>query len=150
MTEQMLAKLLDACFVAKRVTESMLELPAGMKPRHVHVLHAINEKTKKDGTCCVSDVSTALNITTPSVTKLINELENRKLVEKRCGKQDRRSVLLYLTEEGQKLEQHYVTEYHREWCKGLQEVTDQEAGEVIRILNLLYKTVPKEEKRDGK
>ncbi len=33
-----LKKLLDACFTAKHVIETMPELPTGMKPRHIHVL----------------------------------------------------------------------------------------------------------------
>ena len=33
--------LLDACFTAKRITETMLELPKGLKSRHIHVIDYI-------------------------------------------------------------------------------------------------------------
>lgn len=52
--------LLDACFTAKRITESMADLPEGMKPRHIHVIDAIHEL---GADVRVSDVSHRLNIT---------------------------------------------------------------------------------------
>ena len=33
--------LIDVCWMAKRITEALPELPKNMKPRHVHVIDAI-------------------------------------------------------------------------------------------------------------
>ena len=34
--------LIDVCWMAKRITEALPELPKNMKPRHVHVIDAIS------------------------------------------------------------------------------------------------------------
>lgn len=84
MTTIALKQLLDSCFTAKRVIETLPELPPGMKPRHIHVLEAVHALQEQNGACRVSDVSARLNVTLPSVTKLVQELENRNLLEKRA------------------------------------------------------------------
>lgn len=40
-------QLLESCHNAKRITELMPKLPAGMTPRHIHVIDAICEIEKK-------------------------------------------------------------------------------------------------------
>ena len=95
-----LEKLLDSCFTAKRIIETLPELPKGMKPRHVHVLHAIYELQDLTEGCRVSDVSKKLNITMPSITKLVQELDEKKLLKKFIRPGDKRVTLLKLTEEG--------------------------------------------------
>ena len=76
MNTTSLKQLLDTCFTAKRIVETLPELPKGIKPRHIHVLDAIQDIQKQQGMCRVSDVSTKLNITMPSITKLVQELES--------------------------------------------------------------------------
>ena len=70
-----LKQLLDACFTAKHIVETLPQLPKGMKPRHIHVLDSVSRVCTEQGECRVSDVSTRLNITMPSITKLVQELE---------------------------------------------------------------------------
>lgn len=41
MTSKDLELLLDACFIAKKITETLPALPKGIKPRHIHVLTAV-------------------------------------------------------------------------------------------------------------
>jgi len=52
----------------------------------------------------VSDLLALLAITKQSLGRVLNELVERKLVEGRQGKQDRRQKLLYLTAQGEKME----------------------------------------------
>ncbi len=62
--------LLDACFLAKRIVDTLPELPQHMKPRHIHVLNVVRETQQQRGVCRVSDVSDSLSITMPSVTRI--------------------------------------------------------------------------------
>ncbi|MEG1410710.1 MAG: hypothetical protein RSD36_12805 [Terrisporobacter sp.] len=39
--------MIDACFIAKRITEVMPELPNGLKPRNIHVIDCIAELKKE-------------------------------------------------------------------------------------------------------
>ena len=100
MTQEKLKQFLDACFDAKRLIEKLPDLPDGMKPRQVHVLDAVNEIQKKQGFCRVSDISSYMNTTLPSITKLVQELEERNLLVKQADEKDKRVINLTLTEEG--------------------------------------------------
>lgn len=149
MKTETLKKLLDTCFTAKRIIETLPELPNGMKPRHIHVLDAIEEIYNNQGMCRVSDVSAKLNITTPSVTKLINELEGYSLVKKFSDNTDKRVTLLSLTDDGLACVQRHVHQFHSDWATALDDINDEQAKEAIYIIEKLRHTMPgiKEEKR---
>lgn len=137
-----LEKLLDSCFTAKRIIETLPELPKGMKPRHVHVLHAIYELQDLTEGCRVSDVSKKLNITMPSITKLVQELDEKKLLKKFIRPRDKRVTLLKLTEEGKLCVKKYVIEFHKEWSSNLQDISSEEIEHVIEIIKKLGNTMP--------
>lgn len=142
MKAEALKRLLDVCYVAKRVVETLPELPKGMKPRHIHVLDAVYEVQHTRGMCRVSDVSARLNITTPSVTKLIQELELKQLLEKYTDESDKRVVLLRLTDDGRSCVQRYVTDLHREWAEAMGEFTDHQVNETIHMIERIFETMP--------
>ena len=142
MTITALKQLLDACFLAKRIAETLPELPEGMKPRHIHVLDAVHEIRLRGGGCRVGDVSARLNITTPSVTKLIQELEARHLLEKYADTSDKRVALLKLTPEGEACVQRYVLDFHGRWTQELADITDSQTMDAIHILERLQETMP--------
>lgn len=149
MNTDTLKSLLDTCFTAKRIVETLPALPDGMKPRHIHVLDAIEEVSQKQGLCRVSDVSTRLNITMPSVTRLINELEQYGLVAKSADTADRRITLLSLTDSGLSCVRRHVHEFHAIWAEALSEVSDVQAQEAIFVIEKLRQTMPglEEEKK---
>lgn len=137
-----LKKLLDACFTAKHVIETMPELPKGMKPRHIHVLDQISMACEAHGECRVSDVSEGLNITMPSVTKLAQELETMHLLEKYPDKSDKRVTLLKLTGQGLSCVQKYVYDFHSRWADNLSSVSNEEVQNMIYIIERLEQTMP--------
>ena len=143
MNQNSIKKLLDAFFVAKKIIETMPELPNKMKPRHIHVIDALYELSKTQNEVRVSDISTRLSITTPSVTKLINELVSKDIVEKYESELDKRITLIKLTEKGLKYEAKYVTEYHADWLKNIEDLTDDEVLSTINTINKLKKSMPK-------
>lgn len=134
--------LLDSCFVAKNITEKMKQLPKGFKPRHIHVIDAIFRLRAKMDEVRISDVSHQLNVTTPSVTKLINELEKKGVVEKYAHLEDKRVTLIRLTALGQEYEQKYVGQYHARWAENLKDVSDEDIKIVVRTINQLAKAMP--------
>ncbi len=123
--------------MAKRIAETLPELPEGMKPRHIHVLDAVHEIRLRGGGCRVGDVSARLNITTPSVTKLVQELEARHLLEKYADTSDKRVALLKLTPEGEACVQRYVLDFHGRWTQELADITDSQTMDAIHILERL-------------
>lgn len=142
MNRTSLKRLLDACFVAKHVIETLPELPKGMKPRHIHVLDAVSEIQMQQGYCRVSDVSTRLNITMPSITKLIQELEKRELLVKQTAKEDKRVILLSLTDEGRECVKRHVLEFHGAWAEALGDISDEEIMDAVMVIHRLSDTMP--------
>ena len=134
-------ELIDSCFIAKKITETMEELPKGFKPRHV--IDSIYQLSKKKSDVRISDVSSKLNVTTPSITKLINELEEKSVVEKYTISDDKRVILVKLTELGMKYHKYYVTDYHTLWAGNLDYISDEDVDKVVYIINRLKDTMTK-------
>lgn len=136
-------ELIDSCFIAKKITETMEELPKGFKPRHIHVIDSIYELSKAKSDVRISDVSSKLNVTTPSITKLINELEEKAVVEKYTISDDKRVILVKLTDIGMNYHQYYVTDYHTLWSSNLKDISDEDVDKVIYIINRAMDAMPK-------
>ena len=139
-------QLIDACFMAKRITETMPELPKGLKPRHIHVVDCIVEIKKIKGVVCVSDVSSTLKITTPSVTKLINELEKNKIINKHNEHEDKRVVSLSLTNLGEEYYRFFVVDYHSKLADKIKHLDDNQCKITIDTIEEIYEAIKSIEK----
>lgn len=142
MTQEKLKQFLDACFDAKRLVEHLPDLPEGMKPRQVHVLDAIDQIQKEQGFCRVSDVSTRMNTTMPSITKLIQELEERGLLVKSPDEKDKRVTNVELTEAGLAFVDLRVTQFHGEWASRLPDLDDAVVDDFVHALARMQETMP--------
>lgn len=142
MDARHLKLLLDACFTAKKIIETLPAIPDGMKPRHFHVLDAIRSISYEKEICRVSDVSSYLHTTTPSISKLIRELEERKLIEKSSDQKDKRITYLNLTVEGQALVRQYVTDFHSNWSKNMKDISNKQAEDTVILMNRLFESMP--------
>ena len=136
MTQEKLKQFLDACFDAKRLIEKLPDLPDGMKPRQVHVLDAVNEIQKKQGFCRVSDISSYMNTTLPSITKLVQELVDENIV----------------TDLGKEFVELRVTHFHGEWASRLPDLDDAVVDEFVHAITRMQETMPgiKGVKNNGK
>ena len=112
MDPNLVKRFFAACQEARRATELLPPLPAGMVPRHIFVLDTVHDLSETDGDVKVGDVSSALGVTKPSVTKLVSELEALGDLEKIPDARDRRVVRLRLTEQGQRHYDYYVRDYY--------------------------------------
>ena len=130
--------LMDACWKAKSIAELMPELPHGMKPRYVHVIDAVWHINEPHGqgtaTARVGDVSAFLGVTTPSVTKLVGEMAERRLLVKHTDDADRRAVTLTLTERGLAIRKAYVADYHAHLGELLAGITPEACETVARTM----------------
>lgn len=142
MDTQHLKQLLETCFTAKRVIETLPALPEGMKPRHIHVLEAVMDETDRKGLCRVSDVSARMNITMPSISRLIRELEAKEMLRKQTDARDHRVVYVMLTESGNACLQKYVTDFHRKWAANLQDTSNEQAEITMKTIEQLFLTMP--------
>lgn len=134
----MVAPILDALWLAKKALELMPELPRNMKPSHIRVLNVICKIYQQNGSVCVSDISTALKITKPSVTKLINELVVLQTITKTTDGADRRIVLLEPTAVGLECVRRYVVNYHARLAEYFSQLDPEKYRTTIETVEFIH------------
>ncbi|WP_196605112.1 MarR family winged helix-turn-helix transcriptional regulator [Pectinatus haikarae] len=143
MTPNLIRELLDACFYGKQIIEKMPALPLGMKPRHLHVLHAVEILSAQD-IVRISDVSKVLRTTMPSITKLINELEELDtLIKNRAYSKDHRVTTVNLTPLGKKYVAKYIHQYHCKLAELLSSLNEQDCRTTVHTLKIMAQLMEK-------
>lgn len=132
-------QLLAACYEAKRIVDLMPKLPGGMKPSHIHVIDTIYQLQHEKGSVRISDIGTALHVTNPSITRLVNELVEFKTVEKIQSKKDKRVFTVTLTKLGQKYYTKYLEGYHNEVARRLSDISDKDMQTAARVIHEAYR-----------
>lgn len=74
MTVENIKALLDACYQAKRARELLPELPKEVSSSYIHYLDTIERLEGQGIRVKVSDISDALNIPRPGVTRTVQKL----------------------------------------------------------------------------
>lgn len=137
--------LLSGCYQARKIIEIQPELPAGITPRHIFIIEAIYELTLTQPQVKVSDISTRMQVTKPSITKLINELEKLQVIKKIPSANDKRMTFVRLTELGESYYDFYINKYHNWLTAQLQHITADEVKTTVAVLQKLYHVLQQEQ-----
>lgn len=147
----LIKRLLDACFLAKRVAQTLPPLPDGLVPRHVHVMDSIHQLSEEKDTVYVGDVSALMKSTTPSVTKLIGELDRLGYVTKQSVPGDKRFVAISLSKKGEQFHARHVVAYHKILAGALSDLNPDDCLAAIRVMTTLHDRIPEiSDRRDPK
>lgn len=130
--------MFDACYQAKRVRELLPPLPEGVSPSYIHYLDTITMLEKKEIHVKVSDISEALSIPRPGVTRTVKEMESRGYLHKQSSESDGRITYLSLTEAGKSLLKKYDRQYFRQIQPFFDGITEEEADNMIRTIEKMY------------
>lgn len=144
----LVSKIVDNLFVAKKATEFMPALPKNMKSSHIRVLDAIYKNHNEREAVRVSDVSSAMGITKPSITKLINELVDLGAVKKSISEIDKRVVLVELSSFGQECVQKYVLNYHAKLAKYFSKLEEEKYLSLIETIDFIYQSMEQVSKEE--
>ena len=139
--DDMVIPILEALWLAKKAIECMPQLPKDMKPSHIRVLDVIYRKYNQNGSVRVTDVSTAMQITKPSITKLINELVDIGTVKKTMADDDKRIVLVELSAFGKECVQKYVLDYHAKLAECFSEIDQEKYLSMIETVDFIYQSM---------
>ncbi len=82
MTIELIKRLLDACYEAKRIRDMLPPLPDGVTPSYIHFLDVIEQMEINGTSVKVSDISDALNLPRPGVTRTVKEMEQKGYLTK--------------------------------------------------------------------
>lgn len=98
---------------------------------------------KQNKKTSMGDVAEYFHIELPSATSLLNKLCDQKLVERHEDENDRRLVMISLTNEGKKLLQQAMNQRRKKLEKTLSYLSEKEKNELLNIMKTLNNKLQK-------
>lgn len=141
MTTRNIKHLLDAFYQAKRVRELMPALPKGVTPAFIHYLDTIAALQQQSVQVKVSDISDALHIPRPGVTRTVKDMVDGGYLEKAASEEDGRVTYLTITEKGRMLSQVFDSAFFAQLTPLLADVSDEDAATTIRTIEKVYQVM---------
>lgn len=141
MTPELIKRMIDACYLGKRARELLPPLPAGVLPSYIQCLDVLHRLERSGQQVKVSDISDAMNLPRPGVTRTVKEMEAKGYLKKTTSEADGRVTYLSVTEAGQKLWEKYDAQYFACLLPDLEDIPDADAETMIRTIETLYQVL---------
>ena len=138
MNNRLIKQMFDACYMAKRTRDLLPPLPDGVQPSYIQYLDCIQGLEQKGSPIRISDLSEALNLPRPGVTRTVKEMEAKGYLQKIASPDDGRVTFLTATEKGRKLHQKYDEEYFDGLLPYFDSISDEEAEMMIATIEKFY------------
>ncbi|MDD6325620.1 MAG: MarR family transcriptional regulator [Lachnospiraceae bacterium] len=138
MTSKTIKRMLDACYQAKRAREMLPPLPKGVLPSYIQYLEVIQILEQEGHRVKVSDISDALSIPRPGVTRTVKEMEAKGYLRKLTSQEDGRITYISITEEGSALSKKYDEEYFTDLASSMEDISEADAEVMIRTIEKFY------------
>ncbi len=138
MTIELLKQMMDACYLAKRTRDLLPPLPKGVASSYIQYLDVMEQMEQRGMQVKVSDISDALGLPRPGVTRTIKEMETKGYLTKTVSAEDGRITYLHMTKEGRELSQIYNTEVFENLCRRMEDITQEDAQCMIRTITRMY------------
>ncbi len=141
MKVQTIKALMDACYQAKRIRELLPALPKGVTSSHIIYLDIIESMERQGQRVKVSDISDALHLPRPGVTRTVKDMEAKGYLCKHTSAQDGRITYISMTEAGRQLSRRYNEQYFNGLAPFLQDISEEDAACTIRTIQQLYQVM---------
>lgn len=141
MTVDNIKRMLDAFYQAKRVRDMLPPLPGGITSAYIHFLDKVQKLARQNGSVRVSDVSDALDLPRPGVTRTLNEMERRGLLKKIASDDDGRVTYISVTEEGAALSDKYNQKHFEALAGYLEGISDEDVECTVRTIEKFYRVM---------
>lgn len=138
MKPETIKALLDACYLAKRIRDLLPPLPKGVTPAYITYLDVIRTLQQQGRQVKISDISDALNLPRPGVTRTVKEMEAKGYLEKKTSPDDGRITYISATEAGKKLSRIYNEQYFDRLAPRLRDISEEEAYRAIQTIQKFY------------
>ena len=143
MTIETIKRMLDACYQGKRIRDMLPPLPKGVTSSYIQYLDVIQSLERNGTSVKVSDISDALNLPRPGVTRTVKEMEAGGYLQKKASQNDGRVTYISITEAGRTLSQTYDTEYFSALAPALDTITEEDARQMIQTMETFYQIMCK-------
>ena len=147
MTIETIKRMLDACYQGKRIRDMLPPLPKGVTSSYIQYLDVIQSLERNGVHVKISDISDALNLPRPGVTRTVKDMEARGLLTKHTSPEDGRVTYLTITEAGRALSRKYDAEYFSSLVPALEVIPEEDAETMIRTIEIFYQIMV--ERRDS-
>ena len=138
MKPETIKRMLDACYLAKRIRELLPPLPEGVAPAYIQYLDVIHVLEARGTRARVSDIGEELNLPRPGVTRTVKEMEQKGYLRKYASEEDGRVTYLAITEQGKALLQKYDLDYYSRLSPLLNGISQEEADGMIETIEKFY------------
>lgn len=104
-------------------------------PSEMSLIYAAEEYAQKNGGALISvaEAASKLQVSVPAVSRTLNSLEGKQLIERRCDERDRRSVKLFVTEKGRRVHDENARLFVTLINKVLAHFSDEELGAMVDL-----------------
>ncbi len=150
MKTETIKRMLDACYQAKRIRDLLPLLPDGVAPSYIQYLDVVQILEKQGVSVKISDISDALSIPRPGVTRTVKEMEKKGYLQKIASQDDGRVTYLTLTQAGKELSQKYDMHYFQALAPYMDDISEQEAECMNRTIEKFYQIMCKRREEYGK
>ena len=133
--------MFDACYLAKRARDLLPALPEGVTPSYIHYLDTIESLEQRGSEVKVSDISDALNLPRPGVTRTVKEMESKGYLCKRTSPTDGRITYISITQKGKELSERYNKQYFNRLAPFLAEISEEDARCTIETMERFYQVM---------
>lgn len=141
MTPEKIKDMMDACYLAKRIRDMLPKLPEGVTPAYIQYLDTIHKLENQNIKVKISDISDALRLPRPGVTRTVKEMEKKGYLKKISSDEDGRMVYIAITDKGEQLSDRFDKQYYNELSKYLSGISEQDADCMIRTVGVLYQVM---------
>ncbi len=100
-----------------------------------YMLYFLN---KQGGVVLPSEISNEMKITSARTAAALNNLESKGLITREIDKNDRRQILVALTDEGKRIAKLQLDEFVKTTTHILETLGEDDAKEFIRIIKKLH------------
>lgn len=133
--------MFDACYQAKRIRDLLPALPTGVTPSYIHYLDTIESLEQRGAQVKVSDISDALKLPRPGVTRTVKEMADKGYLCKHTSASDGRITYISITEAGRQLSQTYNEQYFNRLAPFLDDISEEDAICTIQTIDRFYRVM---------
>ena len=143
MSPDNIRRVLDAFYMAKRIRDMLPPLPEGVTESYIRFLDTIQRLEEQNVHVRISDVSDALHLQRPGVTRTIKEMEARGYIRKIASGEDGRVTYITVTRAGADLSEKYNRSVFDQLSAYMPDISDAEAEAMVDTIRKIYDKLSK-------
>lgn len=127
------AKLMKSVHLANNI--SLMAFVKGMTLAEMSLVYTVSEYARNNNGASISvaEAASTLNVSVPAVSRTLKSLEQKQFVLRRIDDNDRRSVRLSVTPDGEKLLRENILCCKRVFDRIMEQFSDDELSQVVRL-----------------